>query len=93
MPKFLAGFAPARHEGDGAPKSANLWLMPPHARAWRGHPRFEGHAEVEIVDGRAKPGHDNCLRPTPTLVMPAKGIHDLLIDRLVVGQFESRSPP
>lgn len=49
--------------------------------------------EVEIVDGRAKPGHDNCLRPTPTLVMPAPGIHDLLIDRLVVGQFESRSPP
>ena len=30
-----------------------------------------------------------------TLVMPAlgAGIHDLLIDRLVVGQFESRSPP
>jgi len=33
--------------------------------------------EVEIVDGRAKPGHDNCLRPTPTLIMPAPGIHDL----------------
>ena len=29
-----------------------------HARPWAGHPRFEGRAPVEIVDGRAKPGHD-----------------------------------
>jgi hypothetical protein len=26
MPKFLGRVEPARHEGDGAPKSADLWL-------------------------------------------------------------------
>ena len=28
-PKLLAGIAPARHEGDGAPRSANLWFRDP----------------------------------------------------------------
>jgi hypothetical protein len=43
------------------PPSDKFSLLPKalrHARPWAGHPRLASLRAVEVVDGRAEPGHD-----------------------------------